>query len=386
MSEPSSPSWTLIATQADLEPLIRALRSQPAIAVDTESNSLYAYWERICLIQISIPGADYIVDPMAGLDLSSLGEIFADPAIQKVFHAAEQDIAGLKRDFGFRFAGLFDTMRAARILGWPRVGLADLLRERFGVYTNKRFQRHNWGLRPLSPEALAYAALDTRYLLPLRDIQVRELVQKGRMRQAAETFERLTRIPPAVPHHGPQAFWRVRDVYSLDERERAILWQLYLWRDGVARQRNCPPFRVMSDETLVRLVRARPHTPAELATKGRLPNLLIRRHGEAILEAIRRGERGPVPSPPCLHHPEDAAERYQALRAWRRRVAEASGVDPDAILPSTVLWALAERAPQTMRDLEEVDDLGPWARQTWGQEILEVLRQCTDENPYEEVT
>ncbi len=385
MSEPSSPSWMLIATQADLDRLVWTLRAQPAVAVDTESNSLYAYWERVCLIQISIPGADYIVDSLADLSLSLLGEIFADPGIQKVFHAAEQDIAGLKRDFGFRFANLFDTMRVARILGWPRVGLADLLQERFGVYTNKRFQRHNWGLRPLSPEALAYAALDTRYLLPLRDMQVRELVQKGRMRQAAEAFERLTRTPPAIPHHGPQAFWRVRDVYSLDERERAILWQIYLWRDQVARQRDCPPFRVMSDEALVHLVRARPHTPAELATKGRLPDPLIRRHGQAILEAIRRGERSPAPRPPCLRHPEDVAKRYQALRAWRRRVAEARGVDPDAILPSTVLWALAERAPQTMRDLEEVDDLGPWARQTWGPEIIEVLRQCADETLQEEV-
>lgn len=386
MNAPLSETWTLIATQPDLERLVQTLRSHPAIAVDTESNSLYAYQERVCLIQISIPDVDYIVDPLAPMDLSPLGEIFADPKIQKVFHAAEQDIAGLKRDFGFPFANLFDTMRAARILGWPRVGLADLLQERFGVYTNKRFQRYNWGLRPLSPEALAYAALDTRYLLPLRDMQVRELVQRCRMRQATETFERLTRIPPAAPHYGPQAFWRVRDVYSLDERDRAVLWQLYLWRDRVAREGNRPPFRVMSDEVLIRLVRTRPHTPAELATKGRLPDPLIRRYGQAILEAIRRGERSPAPSPPCLRHPEDATERYQALRAWRRRVAEARGVDPDAILPSTVLWALAERAPQTMRDLEEMDDLGPWARETWGPEIIEVLRQCMEKSSQEEVT
>ena len=119
MSETPSSSWMLIAVQADLERLIRTLRSQPAIAVDTESNSLYAYHERVCLIQISVPGLDYIVDPLAELDPAPLGDIFADPGIQKVFHAAEQDIAGLKRDFGFSFANLFDTMRAARILGEP---------------------------------------------------------------------------------------------------------------------------------------------------------------------------------------------------------------------------------------------------------------------------
>lgn len=374
MNQQSLETWTLIQTDADMRHLLPVLRSYPAIAVDTESNSLYAYRERVCLIQISVPGADYIVDPLAGLDLSPFGEIFADSRIQKVFHAAGQDIAGLKRDFGFLFANLFDTMGAARILGWPRVGLADLLWERFGIHTNKRFQRYDWGQRPLSPEALQYAARDTHYLLPLRDLEVRELIQRGRIRQATEAFDCLTRIPPAAPHHGPHAFWRVRDVYSLDKRERAILWQLYLWRDRVAQERNCPPFRVMSDKALLRLVRARPLTPAELTTKGRLSPPLVRRYGQAILETIRRGQRSPAPSPPCLRHPAEAAERYQALQVWRRRVAEARGVDPDAVLPSTVLWALAERAPQTIAELREVEGLGAWVIETWGQEIIDTIR------------
>lgn len=376
MSEQDFGTWILIASDTDLSNLIRILRSQPAIAVDTESNSLYAYRERICLIQISVPAADYIVDPLSGIEMAPLGEIFADPDVQKVFHAAEQDIAGLKRDFGFSFANLFDTMRAARILGWPRVGLADLLWERFGVYTNKRFQRHNWGQRPLSPEALQYAALDTHYLLPLQNLQARELEQKGRIWQARETFERLAQIPPAAPHYGPGAFWRVRAVYSLDERERAILWQLYLWRDRIAQKQDRPPFRVMGDEMLVRLARARPHTLAELSALGRFPQHWIRRYGSAILEAVVRGEHTSAPSPPCLRYPEIVRERYHILRIWRRRVASAHGVNPDAILPNTVLWTLAERNPQTLDDLKEVESLGPWARETWGKEIINALQQC----------
>ncbi len=374
MNESLSETWTLVAGEDDLQAMMEALRTQPAVAVDTESNSLYVYHERVCLIQISVPGADYIVDPLAGLDLSPLGEVFADPGIQKVFHAAEQDIAGLKRDFGFRFANLFDTMRAARILGWPRAGLADLLREHFGVHTDKRYQRYNWGQRPLSPEALRYAAWDTHYLLPLRDRQMRELERTGRARQAADVFARLAQTPPAGPHYGPDAFWRVRAIHLLDDRERAVLWQLYLWRDHLAQQQDCPPFRVMSDEVLVRLARARPRTLTELAAVGRFPGYWLRRHGPALLEAVARGENGPVPAPPCPSSPTDAREQYQALREWRRRVAEARGVDPDVILPNAVLRALAERNPQSMRDLEEVEGLGPWARETWGPEILRVLQ------------
>jgi len=375
MTEPQT--WTLVTSEDDLQAMMQALRAQSAIAVDTESNSLYAYRERVCLIQISVPGADYIADPLAGLDLSPLGEVFADPGIQKVFHAAEQDIAGLKRDFGFRFANLFDTMRAARILGWPRAGLADLLREHFGVHTDKRYQRYNWGQRPLSPDALQYAAWDTRYLLLLRDRQVRELERRGRMRQAAESFARLAQTPPARPHYGPDAFWRVRAVHSLDDRERAVLWQLYLWRDRLAQERDRPPFRIMGDEVLVRLARVRPRTLGELAALGRFPAYWLRRHGPEILEAVARGENGPVPTPPCPSYSADVRARYQALRDWRRRVALARGVDPDVILPNAVLQTLAERNPQTLRDLEEVDGLGPWARETWGPEILQVLRECS---------
>ncbi|MFN3762257.1 MAG: ribonuclease D [Anaerolineae bacterium] len=366
--------WTLVASEDDLQAMTQALRTQPAIAVDTESNSLYVYHERVCLIQISVPGTDYILDPLAGLDLSPLGQVFADPGIQKVFHAAEQDIAGLKRDFGFRFANLFDTMRAARILGWPRAGLADLLREHFGVHTDKRYQRYNWGQRPLSPDALRYAAWDTRYLLPLRDRQMRELERTGRVRQAAESFARLAEIPPAGPHYGPAAFWRVQAVHSLNERERAVLWQLYLWRDELASSQDRPPFRVMSDEVLVRLARARPRTPAELAALGRFPRYWVRRYGPAILEAIARGENGPVPEPPCATYPEDERERYRALREWRRQVAAARGVAPDVILPNAVLHALAARNPQTPDELAEVDGMGPWACETWGPDILQVLQ------------
>lgn len=310
MTEPRT--WTFVASEDDLQATMQVLRAQPAIAVDTESNSLYAYHERVCLIQISVPGADYIVDPLVGLDLSPLGEVFADPAIQKVFHAAGQDIAGLKRDFGFRFTHLFDTMRAARILGWPRAGLAELLREHFGVHTDKRYQRYNWGQRPLSPEALQYAARDTRYLLPLRDRQMRELERTGRVRQAAESFARLAQTPPAGPHYGPDAFWRVRAVHSLNDRERAVLWQLYLWRDELASSQDRPPFRVMSDDVLARLARTRPRTLSELATLGRFPGHWLRHHGPALLEAVARGENGPVPESPDVPGSDD--ERFQSLR------------------------------------------------------------------------
>jgi len=369
------PPPTVITSASQLAALLKDLSAYPAVAVDTESNSLYAYHERVCLLQFSTPEADYVVDPMAGLDLAPLGALFADPSVQKVFHAAEQDVGWLKRDFGFRFANLFDTMWAARILGWPRVGLADILREVFGVHTDKRYQRYNWGKRPLSPEALAYAMLDTHYLLPLRDMQAEALERLDRAEEAAEVFAQLAQTPPATPPFGPDAFWRMKGIHDLTERERAVLWELYLWRDRVASGRDRPPFRVLGDRALLALARLRPRRMEDLVGIKGLSPYLVRRYGRALLDAVRRGEAGRPPEPPTRSSRPDneVVERYHVLRAWRRRVAARRGVDTDVVLPNAVLWALAERNPTTLEELEDIPGFGPWKRQTYGEAILRVL-------------
>ena len=369
------PPPIVITSPAQLAAFLEEASAHPAVAVDTESNSLHAYHEQVCLIQLSTRQADYVVDPLAGFDLSPLGELFADPSVQKVFHAAEQDVGWLKRDFGFRFANLFDTMWAARILGWPRVGLADILEETFGVRTDKRYQRYNWGERPLSPEALAYARLDTHYLLPLRDLQMEALERMGRMEEARELFAQLTETPAAGQPFGPGAFWRMKGVRELAPEELAVLWELYLWRDRVASERNLPPFRVMGDRTLLALARARPRSLEEM---GRVPGMnphLVERYGRAVLKAVARGRKSAPPRPPAREprREEAVVERYQALRAWRRREADHRGVDVDVILPNAVLWALAERNPATPEELAEVEELTPWKRRTYGEAILNTL-------------
>jgi ribonuclease D len=161
MSLSSLPPPILIADEDGLRQLLGALASCPVVAVDTESNSLHAYRERVCLIQFSTPTADYIVDPIRLLDLSPLAPFFANPDQEKVFHAAEYDLTCLGRDYGFECVSIFDTMSAARSLGWPHVGLAAILDAHFGVTLNKKYQRADRKRRPLTPEQLDYARLDT---------------------------------------------------------------------------------------------------------------------------------------------------------------------------------------------------------------------------------
>jgi ribonuclease D len=370
------PPPVVVTSSPQLEALLGALSTQPAVAVDTESNSLYAYQEQVCLIQCSIPGADYIVDPLADLDLAPLGRLLADPGVQKVFHAAEYDVMCLKRDFGFRFANLFDTMWAARILGWPRVGLGDVLHSTFGVRTDKRYQRYNWGRRPLEPQALAYACMDTHYLLLLCGQQTEELHRRDRWEEAQEVFDQVAATRPTSHTFDPQDFRHVKGAFDLTGCEQAIARELYAWRDREARRRDRPPFQVLHDHVLVALAQAHPQTLHELARVDGLRPYVVQRYGQRILQTIRRGMHAqpPQPLPPPPRHSEIQIARFQALRAWRKQVAEERGVDADVIVSNAVLWALAEHPPRTVEHLSRIEGFGPWKRQAYGEAVLEVLQ------------
>ena len=147
---------------------------QSIIGVDTESDSLYVYHEKVCLIQLSTSNTDYLVDPLKINNLHPLNDVFFNEKIEKIFHAAEYDIMCLKRDFNFQFSNIFDTMIASRILSKNKFGLSNLLNEYFDLEINKKYQRANWGRRPLSEEMINYASVDSHYLIALRNILHRD--------------------------------------------------------------------------------------------------------------------------------------------------------------------------------------------------------------------
>ncbi len=367
----------LITRQSHLNALADRLREQPALAVDTESDSLYVYREKVCLLQISIPGADYLIDPLASLDLHPIAPLFADEKIQKVFHAAEYDVMCLQRDFGFTFNPLFDTMWAARILGWKRVGLGDILQERFGVTLDKRWQRHNWGKRPIDPAALAYARFDTHYLLRLCDVQLRELRRLERLAEAQEVFADLTQARYNGHEFSPDDIWHVKGVWDLDGHAQAILRQLIILRDREARQQNHPAFKVIGDRTLIQLAEQAPHTIEQLHRIEGMSAGQIQRYGAALLDAIARGRKDSAPRPP----PRPALDPsilacYERLRAWRKQVAAQREVDPDVIVSNAVLMDLAQRRPRHLNEVSTRPWFGAWRKRTYGQAILEVIADC----------
>ncbi|NOZ06888.1 MAG: hypothetical protein GXP41_11165 [Chloroflexi bacterium] len=369
--------FKLINTPEGLQKAVEHLREYPRIAIDTESNSLYVYAEQVCLIQVSVPDMDYLIDPLALADLSPLRPLLADPAIDKVFHAAEYDLIMLDRDLDLHVHGIFDTMWAARIAGWPECGLGALLQTHFGIAQDKRMQRFNWGRRPLPVKALRYAVQDTHFLLPLRDILARELRRLHRWEEAQEVFAELHQVIQRARTIEDYNFWRVKKARLLSPTERGVLQALFLFREEVARQQNQPRFRIMSDKLITRLAQTHPSTRQDLARLDFVPDRTVQRYGTQIIRAIQEGLQNPVDLPKAAsngHRDPQTDVRYETLRAWRKQIAKQRGVDPDVVISNAALHEIAELNPQSIAELAEISILGPWKLQTYGQSLLEAIK------------
>ncbi len=367
--------FKLITKPDDWSDCLADLRKEPILAVDLEANSMFAYRERVCLIQISTPTQDYIIDPLAGLDLTALGEIFADTEVEKIFHAAEYDLILMQRQYAWELNNLFDTMWAARILGHKRYGLANLLEDLFDVRLNKRYQKSNWCQRPLSPEQLAYACHDTHYLFQLRERLLAELEAENRLEEAKETFAENTTVTISDNGFHPDDFWSINGARDLSRQEQSVLKAINIYRDREAKRRDQPLFKILSDRTLLQIARNSPVTWSELEDVHGMSKGQMRRYGNGLLDAISKARQAAPPARPKRppRTPEDVMLRYEMLHSWRKHRARARGVESDVIVSRNVLWELARHNPQTLDDLGQMETLGEWRSETYGPEILEVL-------------
>lgn len=374
---------------AGLEALARHLATLPAFGIDTESDSSYAYQEKVCLLQISDLERDWIIDPLKVDDLSALGPVLGDPDIVKVLHGADYDVVCLQRDFGFRIRGLFDTLVAAQLLGLERIGLADLIGRFFGIDIDKAFQRHNWALRPLLPEHVEYARGDTHYLLALREILVRELRRAGRVRHHREECRYLERRRWQGRTGDPFAWMDLKGAQDLDEKGSKVLRALWRYREEEARRMDRPVYKVIPDDVLVELATVRPGTERELDGVVNPKSAMRRRHGRSFLTRIAAGvaDTSPLPERPQRQEEERtkvpwrirlrgrAADRVFAdLKTWRNEV-----IARDATLSSfsvasngTLRW-VAQMRPRTLEELARVPEVRRWQVRDFGEEILRRL-------------
>ncbi|MAE70475.1 MAG: hypothetical protein CME06_08415 [Gemmatimonadetes bacterium] len=374
------PSYDLIETNEGVGQLAETLSKAEIVGVDTEADSLYSYFDKVCLFQFSAAGRDYIVDPLGCDGIGQLAPIFSSPDHETVFHAAEYDVLCLKRDYDFVFDRLFDTMTASLLLGYEKIGLSDLLQQHFDVELDKRFQRAHWSQRPLPEPMLEYARLDTHYLCELRDRLIGELEQAGRLSWAKEEFALIAQKEWPARSFDPDDFRRIKGAGRLSPREQAVLKELFTLRDQRARSLDRPPFKVLGNLTLIDLAQARPRNEKTLLRVRGVSSYVVRRLGESLLAAIARGEAAEPPERPRskrsgTKYDPTLKTRVKSLKQWRKKQAEPYGIQPHVLIPNAVLDHVAGHGPVTPDELREVDEMRSWSFAEVGCELAEFSKK-----------
>ncbi|MEZ5977844.1 MAG: HRDC domain-containing protein [Planctomycetota bacterium] len=372
----------LVTDDRGLSRLLEHLAGVPEVAIDTEADSFFSYKERVCLVQVSTPGGDFVVDPLAKLDLEPFGRFLADERVRKVFHDGEYDVLLFRREHDFAVKNIFDTRVASAALGYETVGLASALERHFEVKLDKTQQLSDWSKRPLTDEQIAYARLDTHYLLRLAVELERELDERGRTEIVAGECRRLEALDTPAREFEPDEFVRLKGARALDLARMQILRELFVARDEIARQRNVPPFKVLAHHALVELARRRPRDLRELEAVPGVGKKLAQRVGRAMLDAVERGkELGPLDRIPRLpakdgtdRLDERGHELHDRLKVVRKKIAEREGYDASLALNRLTLLDLAEKAPTRAEDLDGIEGLLDWQVRAFGDEVVDAIR------------
>jgi ribonuclease D len=367
-------------TTSTVDTFLGSIANARTLALDTEGASFHRFVDRIYLLQLSTREQTAILDPIPIGSPPMLGRLLEDPNVEIVFHDADYDLRLLRQDYGWLVRNIFDTRVAAQLLGIKSFGLAALLERYFGVKLDKKFQRADWSMRPLSQGMLDYAAQDTIHLLELRDRLQHDLDRAGRLDWAREEFALLegTRWADEDPAAG---FLRIKGARDLTRRELAILRELVPWRDEIARALDRATFRVIGNEQLLEIAKRHPSSRDELAAIKGMPRGLLDTRGGEVLDAVQRGlavadaDLPRFPKAPRWERDADFDARVSALKSVRDEAAARLDLDPGVLCSRDRLEAVARKRPKSREELDSVTELRNWQRQVLGESFLSVLRK-----------
>ena len=363
-----------IDSQPPFEDAMERMASNAQVAVDTEADSLHSYFDKVCLIQMSAGGEDLVIDPLSGIRLDSFGKLLGDPTVTKVLHGGDYDLRILNRDFGFVVSNLIDTSICAQLLGYEAFGLAALLERHFAVKLNKTHKHADWAMRPLTAEMLAYAALDTHYLIELAAKLREELEALGRWSWAVEEFARLEMVR-YEKNDDPEPWRRMKNISGFDRRSLAILRELHAWRDGYARKGDKPPFKVMGNEQLLEISKSRPATVADLSKIKGMSKYVLDRYGRELVNLVRAAMAIGESDLPEKNEPKawlrdrDLDARIDRMKKVRDKVAAELKIDNAVLAPRHILAAVAAAGSYDVPTMRE------WQKQVLGDAMLAVLKK-----------
>lgn len=373
------PDVRLIDRPDDFQALLREIAGTDRLAIDTEAASFHRYHDRIYLIQLSVSDHTVVIDPLGVGDLGAIGELLADPGVEKIFHDADYDLRLFHKQYGYTSRNLFDTRVAAQLLGEPGIGLGALLQKYYGLSPDKRFQRADWSVRPLSQAMLEYAAGDTSHLHQLREQLRTDLEAKGRLSWAEEEFLLTEQIRSAPPPEEGEGFFRLKGAKALDRRAMAILRELYEWREATAASLDRASFRVMGNEVLFTLAEKPVTTIAELGQVRGIGRDVAERRGAQVVAAITKALELPDDQLPKVVRPPRRAPdleyeaRVDALKKVRNALAEEYGLQPGVLCPNGILEGVAREMPRDAASLEKVPGIRRWQVREIGDRLMAAL-------------
>ena len=334
----------MILGEKQLESWLPELHDAPWVALDLEADSLHCYPEKVCLVQLSIPGQDVLIDTLAGYSLQPLWKELQGREI--IMHGCDFDLRMLRKDYDFTPTRVFDTMEAARLVGMRQFGLASLVNEYFNVQLDKASQKANWSRRPLTPRLEAYARLDTHYLQQVAEKLEQRLKELHRLDWLKQTCRRLIQESKVRPEPDPEEVWRLRGSARMTRRELGVLRAIWEWREKEAVEANRPPFFVLPHNTLLLISQQACENNGFLDL---LPKRFSLRRREALHRVVQKAIRlapEQLPVKPRKKGPNRGyvcPERLEKLKVRRDKFAEEMGIDPTLIASRAMLERLAER-------------------------------------------
>ncbi len=372
--------YITIDSISKLREFTSGLAGQRIIGVDLESDSMYHFKEKVCLIQIASAQATAIIDPLQIKNLSLLEPLFRRADIQKVFHGADYDVRSLYRDFRITVNNLFDTELACRFLGFKESGLNAVLKKKYNIQLDKKNQRKDWSKRPLPEDMVAYAAKDVHYLIPLAKSLQQELIQKGRLSWVQEECNYLSGVRPAPVESDP-LFLGFKGAGKLSPRGLAVLEELLQLRRKIARQQDKPLFRIIGNKSMLMLTDTRPLSRRKLLETGALGSKQVDRYGKDVIAAVKKALHRPVKDLPKYPRksapmvPAIVAKRVKELRNWRDLLAKKLQIDPAIICTKAQISALAVQRPESVDSLSKNNDLKTWQVAEFGKDIVDILKK-----------
>ena len=375
-------NYNLIKNKTDLEKITRDLKKEKSIAFDVEADSLYHFKEKVCLIQLATKKKQVVIDPLQIQDLSPLKILFLNRDIKKIFHGADFDIRSLYRDFNIEIKNLFDTRIASMFLGIRETSLDAVLKQRFNISLNKKYRKKDWSERPLPEEMIEYAVNDTIYLIKLTEILEKELKEIDRISWVYEECEVLSKVRPALLNSKP-LFMKFKGAGRLNRRSLAVLEALLQFRLSVAEKKDKPLFKIIDNNSLMKIVKEHPVNKRQLEIIKALSQKQIDMYGDAMVKAVNNSlmllETAlpfyPRREAPAL--PPEVKLKAKAIKRWRDSKAKEIGLDPAIICNKRIINSIAIQNPAYFKDLSKIKEMKNWQKKEFGKDIVAILTNGT---------